>query len=78
MERISVRAGVCHGKPCIAGTRAMVHQVLDLIEAGKGFAEIRGAYFPDIEDDDIRACIRFARQLVQNEEIHFPEEPVAG
>jgi uncharacterized protein (DUF433 family) len=39
----------------------MVHQVLDLIEAGKGFAEIRKDYFPDIEDDDIRACIRFAR-----------------
>jgi uncharacterized protein (DUF433 family) len=78
MERISVRAGVCHGKPCIVGTRVMVHQVLHLIEAGKGFAEIRRDYFPDIVDDDIRACIRFARQLVQNEEIRFAEEPVAG
>jgi uncharacterized protein (DUF433 family) len=56
----------------------MVHQVLHLIEAGKGFAEIRRDYFPDIVDDDIRACIRFARQLVQNEEIRFAEEPVAG
>ena len=75
MERISVRAQVCHGKPCIAGTRIMVHQVLDLLEAGKGFAEIRSSYFPDIVDEDIRACIRFARQLVQNEDIHVAEEP---
>jgi uncharacterized protein (DUF433 family) len=44
MERISVRAQVCHGKPCIAGTRIMVHQILELLEAGKGFAEIRSSY----------------------------------
>ena len=53
----------------------MVHQVLDLLEAGKGFAEIRSSYFPDIVDEDIRACIRFARQLVQNEDIRLAEEP---
>jgi uncharacterized protein (DUF433 family) len=78
MERISVRGQVCHGKPCIAGTRIMVTQVLDLLEAGKDFTEIRTDYFPDITDEDIRACIRFARQLVQNEDVHFAEERLAG
>ena len=78
MERISVRDQVCHGKPCIAGTRIMVTQVLDLLEAGKDFAEIRTQYFPDITDEDIRACVRFARQLVQNEDVHFAEERMVG
>jgi uncharacterized protein (DUF433 family) len=78
MERISVKNEVCHGKPCIAGTRIMVEQVLDLLEAGYDFSGIRTEYFPDLEDEDIRACIRFARQLVQNEEVHFAEEQLAG
>ncbi len=68
MERISVRADVCHGKPCIKGTRIMVAQILDLLEAGKSFQEITTDYFPDITVEDIRACIRFANQLVQNME----------
>jgi len=32
--RISVNPKICHGKPCIRGTRIMVSQVLDLLSAG--------------------------------------------
>ena len=74
MNRISVRPGVCHGKPCIQGTRIQVAQVLDLISAGKSFSEIIADYFPDLGVDDLRACIEFARDLVENEEIHVVEE----
>jgi uncharacterized protein (DUF433 family) len=74
VERISVRAGICHGKPCVRGTRIQVAQVLDLIGAGKSFQEIIGDYYPDLTSDDIRACLEFARDLVQNEEIHVVEE----
>ena len=78
MGRISVRAGVCHGKPCIAGTRIMVAQILDLLEAGKTFQEIRTDYFPDITIEDIQACVRFAKDLVLDEEIHVVEESPVG
>ena len=74
MERISVRADVCHGKPCIKGTRIMVSQILNLLEAGKSFQEIITNYFPDITIEDIKDCLYFANQLVQNEEIHVVEE----
>ena len=74
VERISVRADICHGKPCVRGTRVQVAQVLDLIGAGKSFQEIVGNYYPDLTSDDIRACLEFARDLVQNEEIHVVEE----
>jgi len=74
VTRISVRADVCHGKPCIQGTRVQVAQVLDLIAAGKTFHEIIAEYFPDLSETDIRGCIEFARDLVQNEDIHVVEE----
>jgi len=48
--------------------------VLDLIGAGKSFQEIIDSYYPDLTSDDIRACLEFARDLVQNEEIHVVEE----
>ena len=75
MNRISARSEVCHGKPCIKGTRIMVAQVLDLLEAGKSFQEIIRDYFPDVTIEDIKACVSFAKQLVQNEEIHVVEAP---
>jgi uncharacterized protein (DUF433 family) len=74
VERISVRPDICHGKPCISGTRIQVAQVLDLIGAGKCFQEIIDSYYPDLTSDDIRACLEFARDLVQNEDIHVVEE----
>lgn len=64
MERISVRADVCHGKPCIKGTRIMVSQILNLLEAGKSFQEIITDYFPDITKEDIKDCLYFTNQLV--------------
>jgi len=51
-----------------------VAQVLDLVAAGNSFREITTQYFPDLSTDDIRACLEFARDLVQNEEIHVIEE----
>jgi uncharacterized protein (DUF433 family) len=74
VERISVRPDICHGKPCVRGTRIQVAQVLDLIGAGRSFQEIIDSYYPDLTSDDIRACLEFARDLVQNEEIHVVEE----
>lgn len=78
MERISVKPDVCHGRPCIQGTRIMVWQILDLLEAGKSFHDILTDYFPDISVEDIRACVGFARNLVENEDIHVAGERLAG
>ena len=74
MTRISVRPDVAHGKPCVHGTRIQVAQVLDLVASRKTFHQIRSDYFPDLSDNDIRACLEFAKNLVENEEIHVVEE----
>ncbi len=69
MARIVVSRAVCHGKPRIAGTRIMVHQVLGLLAAGKSIAEITsGDYFPDITTEDVRACLAYARRAVSRPE----------
>ena len=78
MERITVDPNRCHGKPCVCGTRIMVEQVLELLEAGKSFEDIRTRYYPALTDEDIQACIRFAKQLVANEDIHLANESMAS
>lgn len=34
MNRIVVDPQVCHGQPCLKGTRIMVYLILELLEAG--------------------------------------------
>ena len=60
MELISVNPQIRFGKPCIAGTRITVREVLELIEAGLSFQDIMGHYYPDIQVEDIRACLKYA------------------
>ena len=78
MSQISVDANICHGKPRIAGTRIMVSQVLDLLENARTPEQITSDYFPDLTLDDVRACIRFAKQLVENEQIEVISESAAA
>jgi uncharacterized protein (DUF433 family) len=69
-ERIVVSRDVCHGKPRITGTRIMVHQILDLLAAGKSMSEITSDdYYPDIIEADVLACIAYASSVVRNEDI---------
>ena len=58
-ERISVKAAVRSGKPCIKGTRITVYDVLEYMAGGMSEDEIL-ADFPDVTREDIRACLAFA------------------
>ena len=70
LDRIVVSRDVVHGKPRIAGTRVMVYQVLDLLAAGKTTAEITSTdYFPDLTEDDVRACIAYASHVIRDDRI---------
>ena len=65
-DRIKADSEVCSGKPCISGKRIPVHIILDLLAADETFEGILRAY-PNIERDDIRACIRYAADLAEEE-----------
>ncbi|MBI5748250.1 MAG: DUF433 domain-containing protein [Nitrospinae bacterium] len=57
---------ICSGKPCIKGTRIPVHIILDLLAAGESYEGIKKAY-PNITDEDIRACLLYASILADEE-----------
>ena len=64
--RIVCNPKICSGKPCIKGTRIPVHIILDLLAAGEDYKGIKRAY-PNIIDDDIRACLIYASVLADEE-----------
>ena len=71
MDRISVNPQIHFGKPCIAGTRITVQSILELLTEEFSFAEIIRDYYPDLQVEDIRACLRYAIALVAVEEIRL-------
>lgn len=70
-ERIVVSEGVHFGKPCIAGTRIPVVDVLELVRDGITFDEILANYYPDIQLEDIKACLKYVIDIVIAEDVHI-------
>jgi uncharacterized protein (DUF433 family) len=70
-ERIAVNPNIHFGKPCVAGTRIPVQSVLELVSEGLSFEEIIQDYYPDLEIEDIRACIQYAIDVIAVEDIHI-------
>jgi uncharacterized protein (DUF433 family) len=58
-DRITFNAEQCGGRPCIRGMRIRVSDVLEMLAVGVSEATILQD-FPDLEVDDIRACLHFA------------------
>ena len=67
-DRISTNPNICHGKPCITGTRIMVSVILDNLAEGLTFDEIVADY-PPLILADIHAAIAYAAALAREEEI---------
>ena len=75
IDRITVNPTIHFGKPCVAGTRIPVQSVLELLNEDLSFTEIIQNYYPDLQIEDIRACLRYAIALVAAEEIHLTAVP---
>jgi uncharacterized protein (DUF433 family) len=73
MDRITVNPQIHFGKPCIAGTRITVQNVLELLTEGLSFKEIIQDYYPDLQVEDVRACLRYATALVGNDKREYPK-----
>lgn len=71
IDRIVVNPQIHFGKPCVAGTRITVQNVLELLNEGLSFAEIIQDYYSDLTIDDIHACLQYAIALVSSEDIHL-------
>ncbi len=66
-KRITVSPRVCHGKPCIRGTRIMVSVILDYLTGDEPVEEILHQY-PSLKREDIRAAVAYAAWLAHEEE----------
>jgi uncharacterized protein (DUF433 family) len=58
-ERITVNAAIRAGKPCIAGTRITVYDVLEYLAGGMSEDQLLKD-FPNLTSEDVRAALSFA------------------
>ena len=63
-DYISFDHYICHGKPCFRGSRIMVSTILELIESGRTFKEIKRGY-PSLTPRHVQAALHFAHRLVE-------------
>ncbi len=68
LNRISIDAEICHGKPCIRGMRWTVEMVLDLLGSGMSNGEILQDH-PELEEEDILASLDYAKLLISGSEL---------
>jgi uncharacterized protein (DUF433 family) len=70
LSRITVDPAVCHGKPCIRGLRYPVESILEYLAGGDSVEQVL-AEFPDLERDDILACLEFSRKMLAAKSVHL-------
>ena len=67
-DRITVDPDVLVGKPTIRGMRISVEQILKALAAGVTTQDLLQDY-PELEEDDIKASLLYASQLVEEERV---------
>lgn len=65
LERITANPKQCGGRPCVRGMRIRVSDVLDLFASGLDAAQILDE-MPDLEADDLKGCLTFARRRIDH------------
>ncbi|UZD23583.1 DUF433 domain-containing protein [Algoriphagus halophytocola] len=60
LNRITIDAEICHGKPCVRGMRWPVEVILDMLGTGMSVEEILDDH-PELERQDILACLQYAK-----------------
>ncbi|MEK6952688.1 MAG: DUF433 domain-containing protein [Nanoarchaeota archaeon] len=56
---------ICHGKPTFKGTRIMVWQVLEMLEAGVPVEEIITSFITPLTREHIKAALQFAANITK-------------
>ena len=63
-DYITVDSEVCHGRPCITGTRVLVTTVLDNLAAGLG-AEATIRSYPSLTQESVQAAVSYAAERAE-------------
>ena len=67
-ERIIIDANVHHGKPVIRGTRVPVVRLIGGLAGGMTIEKVADEY--GVTEDDVRAALTYASELIEQEEHH--------
>jgi uncharacterized protein (DUF433 family) len=70
-ERVVADPAICHGKPCIKGTRIFVSIILDNLAEGNSEAQILADY-PGLTHEDILAAVGYAADLARERIVAYP------
>jgi len=68
LNRITIDRDLCHGKPCVRHMRWPVEVILYMVASGMGVDEVLADH-PELEREDIVACLQYARLLVSGEPV---------
>ena len=68
LSRITADPEIFAGKPVVRGMRISVELILSLLAQGQTTEAILEDY-PELEPDDIRACLAYARAAIADESI---------
>lgn len=66
LSRVSADPEIFGGKPILRGLRISVESILSLLAQGVSHDEILDDY-PDLEPDDIRACLAYAHAVIAHD-----------
>ncbi len=68
LTRITANPDIFDGKPIIRGMRVSVELILGLLSQGETPEEILADY-PDLEPDDLRACLAYAHAVIAHDKL---------
>ena len=75
-ERIAINPEICHGKPCVKGTRIWVSLVLDFLASGDSIEEILREY-SQLTREDVLACIAYGAEVARERFVPIPAKPAS-
>lgn len=68
-DRIEIDPEIQHGKPVIRGTRLPIARIIGGLAGGMTKEEVIREY--EVSEEDIRAALIYANELIEKEEFHF-------
>jgi uncharacterized protein (DUF433 family) len=68
LGRITANPEIFGGKPIIRGMRISVELILSLLAQGQTSVAILSDY-PDLEPDDLRACLAYAHAAISHDKL---------
>jgi uncharacterized protein (DUF433 family) len=68
LTRITANPNVFGGKPIVRGLRISVELILSLLAQGEAAETILDDY-PDLEPEDIRACLAYAHAVIADDKL---------